>query len=231
MTSYSILFEMPEHRTTEEGLEAPGFFGDLNLDQVIDAVTAGWQEYNLKPFFYAPLKALEAVRYRHEVMQDLDGTPLFQHVRAFAQRMRDMRERLAQADKRYHPYQKERWFLEAVELYCDATQRLLHDLSRVEVRSRGFSAFRDYLTRHAESDRFTSLATETQTLKADLSAIQYCVLIRGSAITVRKYDGEIDYSAEVEQTFEKFKRGAVQDYRVKFSTLPDMNHVEAQILD
>jgi DNA mismatch repair protein MutS len=231
MISYSILFESPEHRATEESLEAPDFFGDLNLDQVIDTITAGRQEYNLKPFFYASLKDIEAVRFRHEVMQDLDGTPLFQHITAFAQRMREMRDHLAQADKRYYLYQKERWFLEAVELYCDAVKRLVHDLSRAEVRSRGFLAIREYLTRYAESDRFTSLAAETQTIKADLSAIQYCVLIRGSAVTVRKYDGEVDYSAEVEQTFEKFKQGAVQEYRVKFSTMPDMNHVEAQILD
>lgn len=231
MTSCSILFESPEHRTTDESVEAPDFFGDLNLDQVIEAVTAGRQEYNLKPFFYGSLKDVKAVRYRHEVMQDLDGIPLCQGVKAFVQRMREMRARLAQADKLYYRYQKERWFLEAVQLYCDAVKRLVHDLSRVGVRSRGFLAIRDYLTRHAESDPFTSLAAEAQTIKADLSAIHYCVLIRGSAVTVRKYDGEIDYSAEVEKTFEKFKQGAVNDYLVKFSTPPDMNHVEAQILD
>src|SRR5207248_8440790 len=86
MISYSILFESPEYRATEESLEAPDFFGDLNLDQIINAITAGRQEYKLKPFFYASLKGIEAVRFRHEVMQDLDGTPLFQHVTAFAQR-------------------------------------------------------------------------------------------------------------------------------------------------
>jgi hypothetical protein len=35
---------------------------------------------------------------------------------------------------------------------------------------------------------------------------------------------------EVEKTFEKFKQGAVKDYRVKFLDLPDMNHVEAGVL-
>lgn len=64
-----------------------------------------------------------------------------------------------------------------------------------------------------------------------MSAVKYCLLIKGNCIKVRKYESEIDYSADVEETFEKFKQGAVKDYRVKFSDWMDMNHVEAGILD
>ncbi len=41
----------------------------------------------------------------------------------------------------------------------------------------------------------------------------------------------MNYSLDVEETFAKFKQGAARDYRVKFSEWPDMNHVEAKILD
>ena len=100
-----------------------------------------------------------------------------------------------------------------------------------DLKSRGFLAFREYLTHYANSERFTSLLAETKKLKADLSTVKYCVLIKGDGIKVRKYESEIDYSADVEETFEKFKQGAVKDYRVKFSNWPDMNHVEAKVLD
>ena len=73
------------------------------------------------------------------------------------------------------------------------------------------------------SDRFTSLLAETKKLKADLSTVKYCVLIKGNGFKVRKYDSEIDYSANVEETFEKFKQGAAKSYAVKFSNRPDMN--------
>ncbi len=230
MTFHSILFERTEDSIKKETLEAPVFFVDLNLDQIIDAITAGRQEYNLKPFFYTSLNDIDAITYRHEIMRDLEDKFLFEHIQSFARKMRVMREHLAQAEKLYYKYQKERWFVDAVEMYCDAVLCLVHDVSLVDVQSRGFLAFRAYLTDYANSGRFTSLLAETKRLQADLSAVKYCLLIKGNSIKVRKYESEIDYSADVEETFAKFKQGAVKDYRVKFRNWPDMDHVEAQIL-
>ncbi len=116
-------------------------------------------------------------------------------------------------------------------MYCEAVQSLVHDLSHVEIHSRGFLALRDYVTEYAHADRFTRLLAETKQLKADLSAVQYCLLIKGNSIKVRPSESEPDYSAEVTGTFEKFKQGAVKDYRVKFADWQDMNHIEAHILD
>lgn len=231
MTFHSILFEKAEDSIKKETLEAPVFFVDLNLDQIINSITAGRQEYNLKPFFYTSLHDVDAIQYRHEIFRDLENKNLFESIKSFARKMRAMREHLAQADKLHYKYQKERWFLEAVEIYCDAVNCLVHDLSLADLKSRGFLAFREYLTNYANSGRFTSLLAETKKLIADLSAVKYCLLIKDSSIKVRKYESEIDYSADVEETFEKFKQGAVKDYGVKFPTGPDMNHVEARILD
>ena len=232
MTFHSILFEKPEDCITKETLEAPVFFVDLNLDQVINAITASRQEeYNLKPFFYTSLNDIDAIKYRQEIMRDLENKTLYEHIRSFAQKMHTVRVHLALADKLYYKYNKKGWVLDAAEIYCDAVNCLVHDLSLLVLESRGFLAFREYLTNYAKSDRFTSLLTETKELKADLSAVRYCLLIKGNRVKVRKYESEIDYSTEVEKTFEKFKQGAVKDYRVKFHTDVGMNHVEGQILE
>jgi DNA mismatch repair ATPase MutS len=232
MTFHSILFEKTEDSITKETLEAPVFFIDLNLDQIIDAVTAGKQEYNLKPFFYTPLNDVDAIKYRHEIFRDLESKNLFESIKSFAQKMRTMREHLAQANKLYYKYQKERWFLETIEIYCDAVNCLVHDLSLADLKSRGFLALREYVMNYANSGRFRSLLAETKKLFDDLSAVKYCMLIKDGSIKVRKYESEVDYSATVEETFEKFKQGAVKDYRVQFFGGPaDMNHVEAAVLD
>ncbi|HGE71753.1 TPA: DNA mismatch repair protein MutS [Candidatus Poribacteria bacterium] len=230
MNFHSILFKRTEDKI-EESSNEPDFFADLNLDQIIDAITIGKREYNLKPFFYSPLNDIDAIKYRHEVMQDLENKALFECIKSFAQKMHIMREHLLQAEKLHYKYQKESWFLDAVEIYCDAVNCLASDLTVIDLKSQGFLAFREYLTNYVNSERFKSLLSETKRLKSDLSSIKYCLLIKGNSVTVRKYESEIDYSADVEKTFEKFKQGAVKDYRVTFSDWVEMNHVEAKILE
>lgn len=229
MTFHSILFERT-FDLNKETLEAPDFFIDLNLDQVVDAITANKQEYNLKPFFYAPLNDIETIEYRHEIMQELENKILFEHIKSFAQKMQAMRQHLAQAQKLYYKYQKESWFLDAVEIYCEAVNFLLDELTLIDLKSRGFLALQEYLANYVNSVGFISLLSETKKIKSDLSTLKYCLLIKDNSIKICKFESEIDYSIEVEKTFEKFKQGAVKDYRVKFSTWADMNHVEAEVL-
>ena len=227
----SILFEKTEGDIKKETHEAPVFFVDLNLDQVIDGITAGRQEYNLKPFFYTSLNNIDTIKYRHEIFQDLENKDLFKNIKSFAQKMSGARQHFASVDSLYYKYQKERWFLDGVEIYCEAVDCLAHDLSSSDLRSRGLSAFREYLANYSKSAAFTSLFAETKRLIADLSTIKYCLLIKDGSIKVRKYESEIDYSIEVERTFEKFKQVAVKDYRVKLSAGLGMSHVEAGVLD
>ena len=231
MTFHSILFPTAADPVPDEQLTPPDFFIDLNLDQIVASITAAKGEYNLKPFFYVPLHDVDAIIFRHEVMQDLENASLRGDIKAFALSIRVVREHLAQLEKLHYEHQKERWFLDAVDLYGDAVNRLVRDLSAAHFSSRGLLAFRDYLARYASSGRFPSLIEEAKRLEAELSAIRYCVFIQGPRVEVRHDAGEPNYSTEVEATFERFQQGAAQEYTFRFSDSPEMNHIEAQILD
>ena len=231
MTFQSILFQSAAARIPSEHLRTPDFFGDLNLDQIVAVITAGKEEYNLTPFFHLPLHTVDAVSFRHEVMRDLEDTRLFEDIKAFALSMRTVREQLAQLDERYCEHQKERWFLDAVDLYGDAVKRLSRALSAARLSSRGILAFSDYLTQFASSEHFISLVEGAKRLEGELSAIRYTVFIEGRRVEVHHYAGDPDYSAEVEATFERFQQGAAQKYTFKFNGLLEMNQIEARILD
>jgi DNA mismatch repair protein MutS len=228
---HSILFEEPAGSVGVDELQEPDFFTDLNLDQVLESMTEGREEYELKPFFYAPLHEVAAVRYRHEVLRDLEKSDVLESIERFAQEMGRMREHLAQVEKLHYALQKQAWFLDAAEIYCDAVRVLSEELAERDVSSPGLAAFREYVGAYVASERFSSLTAETQALRAALAGIRYAVRIHGGRVTVSNYEGEPDYSAEVEETFAKFKQGAVKSYLVKLPDFVDMNHVEAQILD
>lgn len=231
MRFQSILFPGLDDPARQEGAEAPAHFHDLNLDQIVDTITADWREYELAPFFHAPLNDLDAIVYRQEIMRDLEDLRLMQVIKLFSQKMRDMRVHLPRAKEHYYNYHKERLFLGAVGVYCEAVEAFAQSLAELDLASRGMHAFRDYLAEYLASDSFRKLAAEGARLKSDLSAIRYCLLIHNGRVTVNHYEGEGDYSATVEETFEKFRRGTAKDYRVKDLYLTGMNHVQEQVVD
>jgi hypothetical protein len=226
----SILFAKPEDGINQKAA-TPDFFRDLNLDQIADGITASKAAYDLKPFFYTLLGDIDAIAYRHEVFQDPEAAELLESVRSFAAKMGKMREHLTIAGKLYYESQKRRCFLDALGIYGEAVLSFAQELLAVSLRSRGFTSFRSYLQKYAESEPFRLLLLEAQKLITALSSITYTVNLRLGGFTVRKYEGQVDYSTEVEETFEKFKQGAVKDYKVDFENRLQMNHIEAKILE
>jgi DNA mismatch repair protein MutS len=231
MPFHSILFDTPQRGAGVAASEQPAFFADLNLDQVVASITAGREEYSLEPYLHAPLHDVGAVRYRHEVLRDLEDGPTIACVRAFAKEMRAMRTHVEQSAKLRHRYQREGWILDAVGIYCDAVTSLATGLGELGVKSRGFRGLREFLADHVRSEGFVTLSGETGALRADLAEVSYSVHIRGARVRVTPFDGQADYGAEVEATFAKFKRESTREYRAKATTSSHMDHVEAQVLE
>jgi len=180
----SILFERSSDRSERDD---PSMFGDLNLDQVFSAVVAGRDEYELMPLFRCPLRDVRAVEYRHQVQRDLADEAVAQAVAEFADRMREMRKHLAQAGTLRYRYQKERWFLDATGIYCEAVVALNDALAVTGLRSPGFTAFRQYLAGYTGFPAFTGLVADIARVKRLLDDVRYCITIKGSRVRVTRY--------------------------------------------
>lgn len=227
----SILFSDDANAAQAANTKAPDYFRDLNFDQLVDSITAGRDEYDLKPFFYVPLTNIDAIHDRQAVFHDLETPALFDRIQSFAGAMLQMRSCIANAEKFYYKYQKNALVLTAVEVYCSAVSKLTDDLSSAKPESLGFRGLRDYLAGYIESSDFRQVAGEADSLRAALRSIRYSLHIDGKRVTVGRYGDEPDFSAEVVRTFEKFRQGASKEYQFRISKGPDMNHVEAAILD
>lgn len=145
--------------------------------------------------------------------------------------MRKMRACLVQADKCYYPRQKQWWFLEAATQYVHAVRALHASLHDGTLQSRGLTDFRAWLADYLETVRFTALVRTRDESAAALAAVRYCVRIDGNAVTALNYDGESDYSSYVLEVFQRFRQGEARDHHVELKEWPEMNHVEAKVLD
>lgn len=230
MTFRSILFDEDAPTVSREH-PVPSFFADLNLDQLVEIVTAGREQYGLTEFFLAPLHSATEIKYRHDVLGDLESMNLREAIDGFAQQMGKARERFAQAQKMHYPRQQQAWFHSAAQSYCDAVVGLAKNPALADTTSPGFTGLRTYLAGYLQSAEYQELRADAARLQELLGEVAYCVRIDGSRVTVTRYDSQPDYTAQVEATFAKFKQGAVKDYKVNIPDYVEMNHVEASILD
>ncbi len=227
----SILFDESQTNMQSDRQDTAEFFADLHLDQIVATITAGRDEYNLDSFFHMPLRDSRAVHYRQDVFRDLENESLRECIRSFSNEMRTMRMFLSRAEKSYYKLQKQRWFLDAVEMYCGAARRLGNFLANADLHARGLLDLCDFLTNYLASDDFISLIGETEKLKTALSTITYSLHIDGKCIEVGRHNSEPDYGADVLGTFEKFRQGAVKAYDFNVRTTPEMNPIEAAVLE
>jgi hypothetical protein len=231
MPFQSILFDRLRPETWPGTPEAPVFLGDLNLDQIIDTITLHRQDYELKDFFYTPLHDVETIRYRQEIMQDLEDGQLLAHIKEFAAKMTRARRCLNLRDKLEFNYHQKGWFLEAALEYCAAVDDLAQSLDVADLHARGWLALRVYVETYRNAPEFQKLAAQARVVKEALASVTYCLTLHYDTVKVQRYEGEVDYSLEVDKTFEKFKQGVVKDYRLKLNYPPGPNHIEARILE
>lgn len=227
----SILF--PDAYASDETKDSrePACFQDLNLNQIVEAITKGRDEYALRPLFFKCLSDAGQITYRHEVMSDLGDAGVFAAVQAFSQKMQEMKADLKDFKRFHNKQQKQRSLLAAVKVYAAALQAFSQALDAHPPRSQGLLRFRGHLAQYLASEAFTSLYGEAQKVEKALDEVRYHVLISGFSVTVSRFENERDYSADVESTFARFQHGAAKDYRVQFSDSDELNHVETQILE
>ncbi len=227
----SILFGADNAPAHLDDTPEPTYFGDLNLDQVVATLVADRREYRLEGYYRLPLTDVGLVTYRHEVFLDLQREDLLAAVTDFTVRMHQVRERLTLAVKRYHRYEKARWFLEAALLYAEAVARLITDLDDNDPNSRGLRELLSSVVAYTRSGGFVRMRGAAARARASLDAVRYDVWLHGARVTVGPYDDERNYSLEVAHTFARFqqhpaKAGAEHDISGE-----SLDPVEARILD
>lgn len=228
MIFQSILFKKEEELDPSQ--QEPEFFKDLNLNLVVDEITKTKEAYNLKPFFYHNLKNLENITYRQKILTDIEQESVFGTLKEFEIAMNSVKVGLQKSEKLSCKYQRERWLLDSVDLYCDSVVKLHSSLSSLAVNSEGLLSFKTYLESYIASDRFKEMFEHTKMLKRGLDEVQYTLFIKENKIRVEQYKNEKDYGETILEVFERFRQSDVEDFQAEFHDTEYANHIETGIL-
>lgn len=226
----SIVWRTPQEEPAQPPAE-PACFRDVGLDQIVAAAVQGRGELGLEAIYRTALSDIEAVSWRQAIVRDLQREPVRLAVQNFNGAMRQMRKHLEQAGKVYNEHERRRWRLEAARVADAAARALQTELREAAPQSAGLQSILRHVDHLLASSAWNERARKAQAIADDLAAVRYTLHIDGPQVTVRAYAGEVDYAAQIAQTFDRFRRAAAHDYLPKFSDDGVLNAVEGQILD
>ncbi len=215
--------------TPAEIAEQPAFFRDLNLDQIVAAVSRRKPDYALEPYFNAPLESSDEIEYRQEVFRDLERDEIRAAAGQFAERLWRVRAYLGSSQKQQYKLERERWILDAALQYCQGVAGIREALDEHPPGSRGLRGLRDFAARLLDSTEFEKLRTDAEQVADALGRIRYAVRIRGRRVSVGEPGDEADYTQEVERIFDRFRQGGEPDHLAVPADTGSMDSVEAQI--
>ena len=231
MLEASFLFDPASGTAEQAQRDCPGYFVDLNLNQVEDAIFKGRERYDLKNIFRLPLRDVRDVVFRQAILRDLEKVPVRLCFNDFFAGLGRVRECQAKIERVYYSRQKEWWLLEAVRIYGQTVSQLKLALAQADICAVGLSVFLEYLQDYAGSKPFTDLTGAANRLQEQLKAVRYTVLIRGLRVTVHNEVDSRDYGTEILEVFDRFRQADVGRHAFECRDDLEMNSVEAQVLE
>lgn len=211
--------------------EAPDYFGDLNLDQVVSAIVGDDDQYRLATWFYTPVQDVDTIARRHAVFQDLAHEAILHAAQAFTEGISRVHESRACVDQAHHRHEKTRWLVDSAARYCGVVTDFASALKEAHPESTAFADLSSWLDDYVASETFHTLAETTEARLADVAEIRYDVLMRGPLIDVSHFGEEPDYGEVIAATFERFRHGDAAERHQKFAESTSLNTVETRVLE
>ena len=203
---------------------------DLNLDQVFAEVTAGRDEYDLTPFFRTPLHTPGGgIPARGPARPGRPGVR--RRWSSFANRhARSTGASPGPGAKLRHRYQKERLVPQRrPRLLPAVVARIAAVLAVAGPRLPRLSPRSGTPHRLRRLRRVHRLAVTPPTIEEALDGLGTASTSRETGSRSLRYEGEADFSADVAADVREVRRESVKDYRARFRSWPEMDHVEEYI--
>ncbi|HWT75614.1 MAG TPA: hypothetical protein VN258_12990 [Mobilitalea sp.] len=185
-----------------EDIVMPRYFYDLNLDQIVRDIMDHQKVYDLEKYYYIRSEP-EDIRYRMEVMKDMDLDGVLHCIIDYSIRMRKSKEFLNNISESVMEEQKQKWKLDAAHQYITAVKILHSELEKEALQSRGMKAFFEWLKEYMLTDGFIQLEKDTEQLISHFNAMSFNFQIKRDRIIINQGYLEDDYCKQLLDIFKQ----------------------------
>ncbi len=168
----------------EEALYMPGFFTDLNLDQLMKLIQDQSSFYEIKNMFYRFPKDGVCEDYRRQIYEDVKTQPVYDCLEQFTAVMRQAWKSNGNQSSVETQLQKNAWYAAGVYSYCRAVTDLQQALAGLDVRSEGLQKFSAYLNSYVNQQDFLRQKEEAFRIRQAMDDLHLILVIENNKITV-----------------------------------------------
>ena len=239
---YSVLFPTEEGAHRPRNRKEPDCFSDLQLDRILKAVLPDYGEFQLEEFFYTPVTDRETVRYRQEIMRELENPEKrtaiedvlrrFSATRAILEEVRPklLSSGILSGGKIADNYLEMGRFLDTLVVYLDAVNDLNASLRKLDLRSQGLRDFEEYLSAYCASEQLRDMTAWRQRIRENITRIRFNMFVKPGSIRVTPYEGQADYAERIKELFSRFRQGESRSFLRSMQEKPRSANVENQVL-
>ncbi len=239
---YSVLFPTEESAKKPRSQKAPDCFPDLQLDRILKAVLPDYADFRLEEYYYTPLSDPETVRYRQEVLRELEDADKRAAIEDVVRRVASTRAILEEArpklmasgplsgEKLTGNYLEMGRFLDTTVVYLDAVNDLNASLRKLDLRSAGLRGFAAYLDGYCSSETLRGMTARRQRVRESLTRIRFNMLVKPGSIRVTPYEGQEDYALRITELFARFRQEDGRSFLRPTDEKPRSEKIENEVL-
>ncbi|MCR4586602.1 MAG: hypothetical protein K5686_12870 [Lachnospiraceae bacterium] len=186
--------------------EKPAFFTDLNLEQILEKVTADWEDAGkLYEEFPADRRNTE---YRRAIYRDIKKPEVYSAMTEYYGNIKERELFSERKEKAYETLQTQAWYLREVCSYIDSLEKLKDRLEKADIVSEGMKGLLDFVSECLSSEDYLKMKEEATSLRNELATFRVHITYEKEKITITDGSGR--------GNFEEFLSGCFPGHDKEF---------------
>lgn len=195
-------------------------FKNLNLDDIIFEITRYAKLFNIKNYFYMPLKNKDDILYRHEVFKDLENKELFDILNLFSYTLNRKLKDIDEANSYKFEVYKRIKLKQKIEEYLKILEDFLLSMSNVEYKSRALKQMIKYIEDYLNSSEVKFIKNDMELINEEMKNVKFRLYFSDGVIKIDKQDDVSYVDDKIKDILDAYTVENEIDFTRNYGTIP-----------